>query len=588
MLAGLGGVGLASAGAGLGTSAFLNDTESFEGNTITAGELDLKVDWEEHYSYPQWYGFDDPTAGLDHDVHRMEPDDPDFVPFPDPENPMVWIHEDDVEAYMDATAIEAFPDPNYDGSQELNMGDFIYKPCDDGADLDADLTPRGEGGATRTKNADTWVDGTAQPLVNLQDVKPGDFGELTLSFHLCDNPGYVWLQAANVSESEHGITEPEGEVDDTPEVPELAENIQTAWWYDDGDNVVSCQGGSETLYLIENVGNGSAGDGSTPASDDGPYLFDVEISGGNANLTPLTDIPDRISAGHIAATPGGKFVYVIDRDSGALAKYDVDAGTFSNPGSISGHPGGVVLVAFSPDGRLYMASNDTEKLYTVDNLTTSPTANEVGDTGIDVSGADIAFTSDGTLYLYSNSEGSGTLFTVDTSTGTATEVGETGVNLTGMAVRDAGTGNLVGSATNPDDEIIVINKADGSIDFRAPMLLDGEPYAYDYGDMTVGQLCSDNVFHRGTLASDLEMLADGNGIPLDGVLATEFDELTGDPTAESRECFQAGVSNYVGFAWWLPTDVGNEIQGDSVSFDLGFYTEQCRNNDGSGPEVEAS
>jgi len=23
-----------------------------------------------------------------------------------------------------------------------------------------------------------------------------------------------------------------------------------------------------------------------------------------------------------------------------------------------------------------------------------------------------------------------------------------------------------------------------------------------------------------------------------------------------------------------------------VSFDLGFYTEQCRNNDGSGPEVD--
>src|SRR6056297_4030525 len=52
MLAALGGVGLASAAAGLGTSAYLNDTESFENNTITAGTLDLKVDWQQTYTGP--------------------------------------------------------------------------------------------------------------------------------------------------------------------------------------------------------------------------------------------------------------------------------------------------------------------------------------------------------------------------------------------------------------------------------------------------------------------------------------------------------------------------------------------------------
>lgn len=48
VLAGLGAAGIASAGAGLGTSAYLNDTESFDGNTITAGTLDLLVGY---YSY---------------------------------------------------------------------------------------------------------------------------------------------------------------------------------------------------------------------------------------------------------------------------------------------------------------------------------------------------------------------------------------------------------------------------------------------------------------------------------------------------------------------------------------------------------
>jgi hypothetical protein len=32
-------------------------------------------------------------------------------------------------------------------------------------------------------------------------------------------------------------------------------------------------------------------------------------------------------------------------------------------------------------------------------------------------------------------------------------------------------------------------------------------------------------------------------------------------------------------------DVGNEVQSDSVSFDLGFYAEQCRHNDGEGTDT---
>jgi len=43
VLGGIGAVGLASAGAGLGTSAYFNDTEAFTGNTLTAGKLDLQV-----------------------------------------------------------------------------------------------------------------------------------------------------------------------------------------------------------------------------------------------------------------------------------------------------------------------------------------------------------------------------------------------------------------------------------------------------------------------------------------------------------------------------------------------------------------
>ena len=52
MLGGLGIVGVASAGAGLGTTAFFSDEESFQDNTITAGELDLFV----HVDYSEDQG----------------------------------------------------------------------------------------------------------------------------------------------------------------------------------------------------------------------------------------------------------------------------------------------------------------------------------------------------------------------------------------------------------------------------------------------------------------------------------------------------------------------------------------------------
>lgn len=45
-LVGLATIGAAGAGAGLGTSAYFNDEESFDGNSVTAGELDLFVAYE--------------------------------------------------------------------------------------------------------------------------------------------------------------------------------------------------------------------------------------------------------------------------------------------------------------------------------------------------------------------------------------------------------------------------------------------------------------------------------------------------------------------------------------------------------------
>ncbi|WP_336036684.1 SipW-dependent-type signal peptide-containing protein [Halobacterium yunchengense] len=188
VLAGLGGVGLASAAAGLGTSAYLNDTESFEGNSITAGTLDLKVDWQQTYTGPDGR-----------------------VP------------------------VNAYPDHDDDGWQstsdtnEYAPGEPLTLECsqlESGSELDEDVFESPE---RSTPGPITDQD----HLVDLGDVKPGDEGEVTFSLHLCDNPGFVWMTLNNIEEGPGDTPEPEP----TPDEGELAENLYVEIWYDtDCDN----------------------------------------------------------------------------------------------------------------------------------------------------------------------------------------------------------------------------------------------------------------------------------------------------------------------------------------------------------------
>jgi predicted ribosomally synthesized peptide with SipW-like signal peptide len=61
VLAGLGTIGVASAGAGLGTTALFSDIERFANNTLTAGELDLFVDYT--FAYDQGIAGSASTSG---------------------------------------------------------------------------------------------------------------------------------------------------------------------------------------------------------------------------------------------------------------------------------------------------------------------------------------------------------------------------------------------------------------------------------------------------------------------------------------------------------------------------------------------
>jgi predicted ribosomally synthesized peptide with SipW-like signal peptide len=122
------------------------------------------------------------------------------------------------------------------------------------------------------------------------------------------------------------------------------------------------------------------------------------------------------------------------------------------------------------------------------------------------------------------------------------------------------------------------NKYWGPLEERSAVYGDaGRPHVNAYAD--IGQIISgERVIEEGSLTDVLAELE--QGIPLDGDHST-VPEVTADDELVDRECFANSTTHCVTLQWELPADVGNEVQSDSVAFDVGFYAEQCRHNDGN-------
>ncbi|RMB25098.1 SipW-dependent-type signal peptide-containing protein [Haloplanus aerogenes] len=222
LLAGLGTIGVASAGAGLGTTAYFSDQETFENNQLTAGEFDLKMDWQVTYTGPN--GFEYVTASPD----QLQNEDIDT------------LARDNL--FRTISGADGIRDP-------IDSRDTIANRAfsSDYDDLTADQQATVED-AFRSQFADVPQDlFEMRPIIDLDDVKPGDSGSVSFSLHLFDNPGYIWLNGRLVEARENGHTEPEGEDPDTvgpaDEVSTLLDNdvelldeIRVTVWYDlDGD-----------------------------------------------------------------------------------------------------------------------------------------------------------------------------------------------------------------------------------------------------------------------------------------------------------------------------------------------------------------
>jgi len=554
MLAGLGAVGVASAGAGLGTSAFFSDRETLANNSLVAGELDLLVDWQQSYTYNDETVF--VNAHPDHDG--------------DGEQSIAADNDSGQIKYSD------FPDENDEDSNGANIPTL---DC-------SNIPPLSEADFRE----DPITGEPMETLVQFSDVKPGDEGEITFSLHLCDNPGYIWMQASNVSE-DGGETNDAEAVVDPDNLPDLASAINATLWYDeDCDNVYDPAEPTDIMLTLDFSGSMLYRRFGGVVSEDG-----IDINGSSYDVTTKIDLVELGTR---------QFIDYLQAQNA-----DVEVGVAYFDGSQDGDPANT-----SRTGILQPLTSD---LSVVDGALSGlrqklanvvsgdwPTGPSDGDGDSDPeNGADIA---EGT-YIGEGVEGAqGELDANGRGVRTANIVLSDGNSFSGQsgnaftspqdAADDARLSNPTPAtnvytiAVGPDADdatlLSMAGSAGDSIGGDGAFFTDvNDPIEIPsvFGNIAA-QFVGEKVIMEDTLDNVIAELADGNGIPLDGNRATIYDELDDPANDEDREAFRGnGVMHCVALSWELPFEVGNEVQGDTVGFDLGFYTEQERNNDGSGP-----
>ena len=166
---------------------------------------------------------------------------------------------------------------------------------------------------------------------------------------------------------------------------------------------------AETLYFS---------DGQTTPSTLHRVTFDDATF--SAQVVPLTVFPEgnftQVDA--LAVRPDDSFLIGIDKPTASIAKCSasgcVDTGLIVH--LAAGGPfaaaapdpiPGIVLAGFSPGGTLYIASEQTDELYTVDLATGQATSQgrikvDGENRAVDLLGADLAFTACGDLFLWTN------------------------------------------------------------------------------------------------------------------------------------------------------------------------------------------
>jgi predicted ribosomally synthesized peptide with SipW-like signal peptide len=142
---------------------------------------------------------------------------------------------------------------------------------------------------------------TVEKFFDFDDVKPGDYGEDTISLHVETNNAWMCADVTLTSNDDNSQTEPESHEDaNGTTTGELAGLVNFMWWADDGDNVLEDDeevisqgpigalgvGGSTTIALADSETNiwTEAGD---PIDGEATYYIGKAWCFGTLNPQPI-------------------------------------------------------------------------------------------------------------------------------------------------------------------------------------------------------------------------------------------------------------------------------------------------------------
>jgi len=172
---------------------------------------------------------------------------------------------------------------------------------------------------------ETNPDGLPRLFFNFLDLKPGDWGEDTISLHVDDNDAWACMAFNVTADEDNGSTEPELDDEDpyTADDGELDDFINFVWWADDGDNVLEntemengkfqegtfSDIGSFSVALADATGDGIfQGDNNDPLEGDVTYYIGKAWCFGNMELDPVDQDglgkTDPVTNGPIQRGPG--------------------------------------------------------------------------------------------------------------------------------------------------------------------------------------------------------------------------------------------------------------------------------------------
>ena len=551
LLAGLGAVGVASAGAGLGTTAYFNDTEAFQGNTLTAGQLDLLVDWQQTYDFGEGRTF--VSAHPDHDG--------------DGEQSIAADNEAGQVKYSD------FPDEDDPESNGANI-----------PNLDCGSIPPLEEANFGT---DPVTGEAMEHLVQFTDLKPGDSGEITFSLHLCDNPGYIWMQGGDIDENGGSFTEPESLLQEDG-IADLADAIDATLWYDeDCDNAYDGAEPADIMLTLDFSGSMLYDYHGGVVSND-----EIQVNGTTYAETTKIDLVElgaRQFVDYLQSQGSDVQVGVAYFDGegddsigprvGLLQELTTDLSAVDT--ALSGLRKKLANVVSGTNNDPDVDDSDADPYAPPGNIATGTFIGEgvneaqveLGTNGRSGVEARNIVLSDGESF----NGGGGTSFisptdAADDARASAPTPATDLYTVSVGSANDAVLQSMAGPAGGAGGDPVYFNDVDD------PLVVPSV-----FGNLAA-QTGQEKVIMEDSLGNVLSALANGNGVPLDGNRATIYDEFDDSADDPNREPFAGdGVMHCIALSWELPFDVGNEIQGDTLGFDLGFYTEQARHNDGAGP-----